>query len=297
MSNPLFTSDAAGATRPATADEILEAARTILARRVRRGTALSNPRHTRDYLRLHLAPHDHEIFAILFLDNRHRVIEFVPLFRGTVDGASVYPREVVKEALRRNAAAVILAHNHPSRSGRTFSGRRTDHRPHPRRPAARRHSRPRPPGRDRRRHRQLRRTGAPVSPRSDPGAAPRNASAGQNSAVCYDHIDHTDRIEDAPVIRKSTAVAARQNFGDLLNQVQYRNDSVLITKDGKPVAALVDVELFERIRRMREDFLSLTDRIGQSYVGVDPGIAEREIAEAVAHARKTTKAAQPRKRR
>ena len=114
MSNQLFTTDASGATHPATADEILEAARTILARRVRRGAAISNPRHTREYLRLHLAPRDHEVFAILFLDNRHRVIEFVPLFRGTIDGASVYPREVVKEALARNAAAVILAHNHPS---------------------------------------------------------------------------------------------------------------------------------------------------------------------------------------
>jgi prevent-host-death family protein len=91
------------------------------------------------------------------------------------------------------------------------------------------------------------------------------------------------------MIRKSTAVAARQNFGDLLNQVQYRSDSVLITKDGKPVAALVDVEMFERIRRMREDFLSLTDRIGQSYAGVDPRTAEREIAEAVAHALKPTR--------
>ena len=96
------------------------------------------------------------------------------------------------------------------------------------------------------------------------------------------------------MIRRSPAVAARQNIGDLLNQVQYRSDSVLITKDGKPVAALVDVEMFERIRRMRDDFLSLTDRFGQSYVGVDPGIAEREIAEAVAHARKTTKAARSR---
>jgi len=114
MSTNLFTTDATGATRPATADEILDAARTILAHRVRRGTALSNPRHTREYLRHHLAPHDHEIFAILFLDNRHRVTEFVPLFRGTIDGTSVYPRELVKEALRRNAAAVILAHNHPS---------------------------------------------------------------------------------------------------------------------------------------------------------------------------------------
>jgi DNA repair protein RadC len=114
MSNQLFTSDATGATRPATDDAILEAARTILAHSIRRGAAILKSRHTRDYLRLHLAPNDHEIFAILVLDNRHRVIEFVPLFRGTVDGASVYPHEVVKEALRRNAAAVILAHNHPS---------------------------------------------------------------------------------------------------------------------------------------------------------------------------------------
>ena len=98
----------------ATVDEILDAARTILARRVRKGASLSNPRATRDYLRLRLAVQDHEVFAILFLDNRHRVIEFVPLFRGTIDGASVHPREVVKEALSRNAAAVILAHNHPS---------------------------------------------------------------------------------------------------------------------------------------------------------------------------------------
>lgn len=106
--------DATGVTRPATANEILDAARAILARRIRRGAALSNPRATRDFLKLRLAGHDHEVFAVLFLDNRHRVIEFVPLFRGTIDGASVYPREVVKEALARNAAAVILAHNHPS---------------------------------------------------------------------------------------------------------------------------------------------------------------------------------------
>ena len=114
MSNPLFTSDAAGVTRPATADEILDAARALLARRVRKGASIANPRATREFLRLRLADHGHEVFAILFLDNRHRVIEFVPLFRGTIDGASVHPREVVKEALARNAAAVILAHNHPS---------------------------------------------------------------------------------------------------------------------------------------------------------------------------------------
>ena len=110
----LFTANAEGSLRPATDEEVLDAARSILAQRVRRGRPLTSPRHTRDYLRHQLAPLEHEVFAILFLDNRHRVIEFAPLFRGTVDGASVHPREVVKEALARNAAAVILAHNHPS---------------------------------------------------------------------------------------------------------------------------------------------------------------------------------------
>ena len=110
----LLVTDRLGHTRPATDEEILDAARAILAARVHRGRTLTSPRHTREYLRLELAPLGHEVFAILFLDNRHRVIEFVPLFRGTVDGASVHPREVVKETLARNAAAVILAHNHPS---------------------------------------------------------------------------------------------------------------------------------------------------------------------------------------
>jgi DNA repair protein RadC len=110
----LYTTNQHGTLRPATEEEILEAARTLLAHRIRRGRPLSSPRHTREFLRLELAALEHEIFALLFLDNRHRVIEFVPLFRGTVDGASVHPREVVKEALARNAAAVILAHNHPS---------------------------------------------------------------------------------------------------------------------------------------------------------------------------------------
>jgi len=110
----LYATNAQGTLRPATDDEILDAARAILASRVRRGRPLTSPRHTREYLRVQLAHLDHELFAIFFLDNRHRVIEFAPLFRGTVDGASVHPREVVKEALARNAAAVILAHNHPS---------------------------------------------------------------------------------------------------------------------------------------------------------------------------------------
>ena len=72
------------------------------------------PRQTRRYLTARLRPHPYEVFACLFLDNRHRVIAFEELFRGTVDGTSVHPREVVRCALRHNAAAVILAHNHPS---------------------------------------------------------------------------------------------------------------------------------------------------------------------------------------
>ena len=88
------------------------------------------------------------------------------------------------------------------------------------------------------------------------------------------------------MIRETSAVTARQNLGDLLNQVQYRNDSVLITKDGKPVAALVDVALFERIRRMRDEFMRLTDALGKTYEGVDPAVAQAEIDAAVRAARK-----------
>ena len=75
---------------------------------------LADPQATRAYLSMHMARGEHEIFACLFLDNRNRVIVFEELFHGTIDGAAVYPREVVKAALRHNAAAVILAHNHPS---------------------------------------------------------------------------------------------------------------------------------------------------------------------------------------
>jgi DNA repair protein RadC len=102
---------------PATVDEdkIIAQALRILARRLKKvGTVLTSPEATRDYLRLQLAGLEHEVFACLLLDNRHRVIAYRELFRGTIDGASVYPREVVKEVLAHNAAAVIFAHNHPS---------------------------------------------------------------------------------------------------------------------------------------------------------------------------------------
>ena len=76
--------------------------------------SLSTPTAAAEYLRMHFLGKDHETFTILFLDSQHRVLSVEELFRGTIDGASVYPREVVKAALRHNAAAVILAHNHPS---------------------------------------------------------------------------------------------------------------------------------------------------------------------------------------
>jgi len=75
---------------------------------------LASPRAARDYLIARLRDLEHEVFCCLFLDSRHRLTSCEELFRGTVDGASVHPREVVKQALARNATAVILAHNHPS---------------------------------------------------------------------------------------------------------------------------------------------------------------------------------------
>ena len=78
------------------------------------GSVIRSPMDTQDFLKARLAGLEHESFCIIYLDNRHRVIDFDELFRGTVDGTSVYPREVVKESLARNAAAIILAHNHPS---------------------------------------------------------------------------------------------------------------------------------------------------------------------------------------
>ncbi len=92
----------------------LELSRRHYAEALRSGPALDSPQATRDFLVTRLRDTPHELFCCLHLDNRHRLIAFEELFRGTIDGASVYPREVVKQALARNAAAVILVHNHPS---------------------------------------------------------------------------------------------------------------------------------------------------------------------------------------
>jgi DNA repair protein RadC len=110
----LLVQDGTQGLRPATATEIICAARRAMTRRVRRGVALDSPRAVREFLALKLGTLEHEVFAVLLLDNRHRLIDYVELFRGTIDGASVHPREVVKLALARNAAALVLAHPHPS---------------------------------------------------------------------------------------------------------------------------------------------------------------------------------------
>lgn len=114
FTSSLLVQDDAGHYVPATADQILKAARKIADMKIRRGAPFSAPDVVKEYLGAKLAGLEHEVFAVLFLDNQHRLIEYVEMFRGTIDGASVYPREVVKEALRHNAAAVIFAHNHPS---------------------------------------------------------------------------------------------------------------------------------------------------------------------------------------
>jgi DNA repair protein RadC len=96
-------------------DEIIQHALNILDERYfKHGQAIVDPRATGQYLKLKLAAYPYEVFACLFLDNRHRVLGFEELFRGTLDGAAVHPREVVRASLKYNAAAVILAHNHPS---------------------------------------------------------------------------------------------------------------------------------------------------------------------------------------
>jgi DNA repair protein RadC len=92
----------------------LELARRALGEQLREAPALGNPRDSGDYLRAQLKHLPYEVFGCLFLDNRHKVLAFEELFRGTIDGASVHPREVVRACLRHNASAVILAHNHPS---------------------------------------------------------------------------------------------------------------------------------------------------------------------------------------
>lgn len=95
---------------------VLELARRALAQQLRARSALDTPEVVKHYLQLHLAAKPHECFAVLFLDSQHRLLALEELFRGTLAQTSVYPREVVLRALHHHAAAVVLAHNHPSGS-------------------------------------------------------------------------------------------------------------------------------------------------------------------------------------
>ncbi|MDX1756390.1 MAG: DNA repair protein RadC [Marinobacter sp.] len=103
-----------GTAKYAQVQAAMEMARRVMDEPLRQGSPLRSPEDTRAYLRSRLGTYPHEVFAALLLDNRHRVIHYRELFRGTIDGAAVYPREVVRQALEDNAAAVIFAHNHPS---------------------------------------------------------------------------------------------------------------------------------------------------------------------------------------
>src|ERR1700722_2944380 len=115
MSNHnLFIHRTDGIAERASSQEILTAARAVLAHRVRRGALLQSPERVGEYLTMRLGDLGYECFGLILVDGRHRVIDCVELFRGTIDGASVYPREVVKLALDKGAAGAVAYHNHPS---------------------------------------------------------------------------------------------------------------------------------------------------------------------------------------
>lgn len=93
---------------------VVEMSRRYLDEKMRHGNVLTNASAVEDYLKLQLRNYPYEVFCCVFLDNKHRVIEFEELFRGTIDSASVHPREVIRRVIHHNAAAVIFSHNHPS---------------------------------------------------------------------------------------------------------------------------------------------------------------------------------------
>lgn len=101
---------------PVDDDAIIAQAIAILGRRLKAAHVFERPSEVKAFCQLQLGALQHEVFSILFLDIKNRLIEYVPMFRGTLAQTSVYPREVVKEALKHNAAAVVLTHNHPSGS-------------------------------------------------------------------------------------------------------------------------------------------------------------------------------------
>lgn len=110
----LLVRDVAGQYRPAEADEVLLVAQQLLAAQVRGNDVMSSPAVVKDFLRARLGNLPHEVFAVVHLDAQNRVLDYVEMFRGTVSQTSIYPREVVRDALLRNSSALLLVHNHPS---------------------------------------------------------------------------------------------------------------------------------------------------------------------------------------
>ena len=110
----LLVRDDQGRYLMATADQILEAARRVIDQKIRRGASFTSPNEVKDYLKAKLSGYEREVFAVVLMDSKHCLIEYVELFQGTIDQAAVYPREVVKLALKHNAAAMVISHNHPS---------------------------------------------------------------------------------------------------------------------------------------------------------------------------------------
>ncbi len=108
-SNPIYVTH-----EPMTAPQVLEKAAELLVARFERGEHINNPQICKDFLMYKLAGYEREVFAVLLLDSQHRLIAFRELFYGTIDSASVYPRELVRAVIETNAVSVILAHNHPS---------------------------------------------------------------------------------------------------------------------------------------------------------------------------------------
>lgn len=111
---PLFVRSHTKRYEAASANDIVEAARILIDQRYQRGTSFANPADAGSYFQAKLGGLEREVFAIAYLDTRNRLIGYQELFHGTIDGAEVHPREIVKAALLHNAAAVIVAHNHPS---------------------------------------------------------------------------------------------------------------------------------------------------------------------------------------
>ena len=117
MNKPFIASDKTGEyviTRPVDAEDILTMAKQLISRKYARGRLINSPKEAASYFPHKLSEFEYETFWALFLDNQHRVLAFEKLFTGTIDQASVYPREVLKRALQLNAKAIIFAHNHPS---------------------------------------------------------------------------------------------------------------------------------------------------------------------------------------